>query len=635
MAKKKHDEIIQLALERFGESMTAEDANRESSLSDIRFENGEQWDSQSLKEREGRPCLVINKTAGVVKQIIGDARQNRPRIKVRPVDDHSDPKTAELLTGLIRNIENVSDAEAAYDNGFESAVRGGYGYWRVLTDYADDLTFEQDIMIRRIVNPHAVYFDQAAVETDYSDARYAFICETMTREEFENTYPNAEPNDLDTGTGEASQGWFSPDSVRVAEYWWREPATKEIYELIDGRVIEVKKPKSFDMDDGMGQTVQFVTGEGIENPLPYRRSRKVKCHRVKWAKITASQVLEGPQEWAGKYIPIVPCLGEEIWIEGERILRSAIRFSKDPQKLYNWARSTAAETIALAPKQPWIISEEQVEGHESQWQEAHRKPQSYLLYNNIPGQTPPQRLTGSIGDSGALQEAMQAADDIKATTGLFDASLGAQGNETSGKAIIARQRESDTATFVFTDNQTRALKYTGKILVDLIPKIYDTERVVRLLNEDGSEGWDKINVTDPVTGESVANDLSVGRYDVVVDAGPGYMTKRLESADGLVQILSAAPNLAPLIVPRIAKNLDWPESDELAEEIRAMNQPQQQGPDPKEQMDMAKGQVEIEGKQLDNQKKQMEMMQSGMGVEELAQRIGQIEQILTRMMGGA
>ena len=623
----KKSEFIQNALDQFTESVSAEASNRELGIRDARYENGDQWEQKEKTERANRPCLTVNKLTQVVKQIIGDARQNRPRIKVRPVDSASDPLTAEILTGLIRNIENVSDAEAAYDNGLECAARSYIGFWRVITQYSDDDVFDQEIVIERIVNPQAVYYDQASIKTDYSDADHCFVIEEMRRDKFKDEWPKADAKEWEKGEGESNSGWFSPDTVRVAEYWYKEKYTKHIYELETGEVIEIKSPRVENVPHAMtGEVLPHVieTDSGEDGtPMPFKRNRDVECKKVMFCKINGNQILEGPTEWPGKYIPIVPCLGEEVWIEGERILRSAIRFAIEPQKLYNWARSNNMETMALAPKQPWVLTAEQIKGYEELWNKAYASPMPYLLYNDVPGQQPPKRLMGSVGDQGANQDAMMSADDIKSTTGIYDASLGARGNETSGKAINARQRQGDTATFVFPDNQTRALKYTGKILVDLIPKIYDSERVVRLMGDDlakkfsnnvpavggdptvqvgqnGTEAWAKINIKDPMTG-MVYNDLSIGKYDIVVDAGPGYATRRQEATDGMLMIGQAAPQALPILLPRIAKNQDWPDAQEIGDEIKAMSQPQ--GPSPKDQIDMQKGQLDLQGKQLDLQGK--------------------------------
>lgn len=626
---KKDDELIREAIEFFAETQSAESDNRENAVFDIKFENGEnQWTEEEKIARTGRPCPVVNKVAGSVKGILGDARKNRPRIKVRPADSVSDPLTAEIFTGLIRNIENISDAEEAYDTGHDHAVRGAYGYWRIITDYSSDDTFDQDIMIERIVNPQSVYYDQSSIKSDYSDAEKCLVCSELSIDRFDRLYPKANRSSWELGEGEADSGWFTDETVRVADYWYKEYYTKQIFEDYDGRTFEVRGPKKETIQGEGSQAVQVVSGknskdEEILDPVPYLRERAVRCHRVMCATISGSEVLVEPKEWPGKYIPIIPCLGEEVWIEGKRILRSAIRHSIDAQKLYNWARANNQETLALGPKQPWLVTPEQIDGLEHYWDTAYYKPMPYLPYNNIAGQPQPQRLSGSIGDHGANQEAMIASDDIKATIGRYDASLGARSNETSGRAISERKEQGDSSTFVFTDNQVRAVKYTGRVLADLIPKIYDTERVVRLLGDDlqkkfgnnpnveiqsgGKEAWAKINVTDPQTGKIVANDMSIGKYDIVIDAGPGHATRRLEAADGMERMVSAVPQTAPVLIPRIAKSADWPDSDETAEELRSLMQPQPQGPSPKDQMDLQKGQMDIEGKQLDNAKKSQDL----------------------------
>jgi len=602
--------IVARIRKRFQIAADAEMVNRALALSDIRSENGEQWEpeAQASREEDGRPCLTINKIAGAVKQILGAARQNKLAIKVRPVDDQSDPKVAELLTGLIRNIENTSAGESAYDHAFECAVKGGWGYFRIITDYASEDVFDQDICIERVPNQFSVYPDPASSKQDGSDMRWCIVSEVRDKETFAEEYPDAATSGFDSSIGEASADWFTSEGVRVVEYFERSTEKKTLLLLQDGKTVFADDVPAEALKQGreMGAIV---------------KEREVDYPKITWYKATGAEILDR-KDWAGKYIPVIPVLGEETWVDGRRVLRSAIRWAKDPQVLYNWARSNAVETLAMAPRQPFIGTPKMFEGHEHQWAQAHRKPMPYLLANPDPqvsGVLPQRQMMSNI-DTGALQEAQMAADDIKATTGIYDASLGARGNETSGRAIIARQSEGDNATFIFTDNLGRAMKQAGRILVDLIPKIYDTERVVRLMNQDGSEGWATINQQDPMTGQKM-NDLSVGKYDVVVDVGPSYKTKRLEAADGMIQLSQAAPQFAQIIIPRIAKNLDWPEADEIAEEMTAMSQPQQ-GPDPAMQMaemkmqqdqargqiDMAKAQMDMEIKKMDFQIKQMDLM---------------------------
>lgn len=627
---KNTDEFLKLARERFQESADAESDNRENAILDMKMENGDQWTDDDEKLREGRPCCTDNRLAGAVKQITGDALLNRPSIKVRPVDSVADPLTAEIYTGLIRNIENISDAEEAYDTGHGCSVRGAIGYWRVRTDYSGDNTFDQDILIDRIVNPQSVYYDQGGIKKSYEDAEYCFVTEVMRKSKFEKEYPRASVATIDNeGQGSEMAGWFAQDTVTVAEYWYKEPYTKHIFQMTDGKVIEIKDPVISDYPDQGQQPVRIVQDGQDGQPMQYINYRKLRAKRVMQAIISGADILRDPQEWPGKYIPIVPCIGEEVWIEGQRILRSAIRHAIEPQRLHNWNVSNDMETKALSPKQPWLITEEQMGPYKGLWDMAYSRPMPYLLWKYVQGQPEPKRLGGSVSDSGAVQGIALSIDSIKAATGVFDASLGNRSNETSGIAIERRQRQTSASTYVFVDNQTKAIKYTGKILVDLIPKIYDSDRVIRLLgsdlkkkfqkqpvgpdgkptinvSEDGFSAQVRINFKDPNTGK-IYNDLSVGKYDIVVDAGPGYMTRRQEAADGMIQLGQAAPQFMPILVPRIARNLDWPDAEEIGDEIKQATQPPpQQGPSPKDQLDLAKGQqdlqkgdIELKGKQLD------------------------------------
>ena len=589
-------EIFKVALTRFSEGLSAEHDNRAMYKEDTKFENGEQWNEADLQNRAGRPSITINKTAGAVKQILGFARQNRPRIKVRPVDSAGDPGVAGLFTCLIRNLENVSDAEAAYDCGFEASIRGGWGFWRIITDYESEKSFDQTVRIERITNPLTVVMDPFAQRADESDAMWGFITETMSEDKFKKEYPKAKITSWDHDDGNMSD-WFQSDSVKVAEYYYKQKYQAELFELEDGRVIEVENPEKtvLTVEAEVGeQTAMFVTGEGLMVPARYIRSRKMDRYKVMWCKLTGGEILEGPTQWPGNFIPIVRSMGEELWVEGKKIYRSAIRHVHDAQRVYNWSRSNTVETLAMAPKQPYMLTPPEIDGHEDQWNEAHLKPKAYRLYNDA-GLGRPQPSAPSIPNTGAYREAMVSSDDIKATTGIFDASLGAQGNETSGRAILERKRQGNTATFVFSDNHARAVKYTARILVDLIPKIYDTERVVRLLNEDGTEAWARINYTDPLTGVTF-NDLSVGHYDVVYDAGPSYATRRMESAEGMIHLAQTAPQFAAVLIPKIAANMDWPGAQEIAQEMTQMMQSQSQ-PDPRVER---KTELDLEGKELSN-----------------------------------
>lgn len=556
MAKKKktidETDFIRTARKLCDLALELDQDNREKAQEDLKFLDGEeQWpaDIKAAREAEGRPCLVINKLPGFLDQVVGDQRQNRPAIKVLPVDDTADPEIAKIYEGLIRNIENTSQADVAYDHAFEHAAGCGYGAFRVVTEYADDDVFEQDIKIKKIDNAFSVVFDPEAKEVDKSDGRFVFIIEDILRETYKERYPDKTPIEFDVKADEGLKSWCTEDTVRVVEYFKKEPITKTIYLLADGTVTD-----------------KIQEGDEVV------RERQVKTHKIVWYKIDGYQILEGPKDWSGKYFPIVPVWGKELNINGKRKIRGLVRHAKDPQRMYNYHRSSEVEVTALAPKAPYLLTPKQIDGFESQWQQAYKKNFPYLLFNHDPQEpgAPKRQLPGQIPTGDAHQVAT-ANDELKATTGIYDASLGNRSNETSGRAIRERKVEGDVATFAYIDNLARAIRHCGRILVDLIPKIYDTERIVRLRGEDGKEEFVPINKTyvDPETGEvGVYNDLTVGKYDVVVSVGPSYTTQREEAADSMLGFIKAVPQAAPMIGDLIAKNMNWPGAEEIAERLK-------------------------------------------------------------------
>lgn len=524
----------------------ADGHNREAAQDDLRFLEGEgQWDARvkAGREADGRPCLTINKLPQYVNQVSNDIRQNRPSIKVSPVDSTSDPAKAEILEGLIRNIEYTSKADQAYDTAGFYAVACGMGFITVETCYADDDAFEQDIRICRVRNPMTVFLDPSAKEADASDMRQALVTSLMTLKAFKKKYPNAAATS--SVDGEEWADWYTGTDVRLAEYWTREEVARPVVLLKDGTVVdEDKAPPG----------------------IPVVSRRNATRWKVTYRLCAGSEVLE-EKEWPGKYIPIVPVCGEEIDINGKVYRRGLIRNAKDSQRMYNYWRTTATELVALAPKAPVLLTDKQIEGKEQDWATANAQPRPYLTYNSDPSAPMPQRLEPASVPQGVFTEAQVSVDDMKSVTGIYDASLGARGNETSGRAIMARQREGDNATFVYPDNVARAIAQVGRIVIDLIPKIYDTERVVRVLGEDGAEELIKVNQAS-ING--VMNDLTTGKYDITVQSGPSYATRRLEAADTMMQFVQAQPGLAQIIGDLIAKNMDWPGADKIAQRLRAM-----------------------------------------------------------------
>jgi len=581
--------------------------NQAEAEDDLQFARmGRQWPERIEREREtaGRPCLTFNKMPSFIRQVVNDARQNKPSIKVHPQDSTADPQVAEIMNGLIRNIETASDADVAYDTAVEHAVGQGFGFWRIDTAYTCDDTFEQDIVIKRVSNPFTIYGDPSSTAGDTSDWNVAFVATTMTHDEFEAEYPEAEKVDWafdykDCPTGLGAEN----DTVVVAEYWTREKVKGEIVALSDGSVVKVEDVER--RQEELGTAGITIVGE----------PREIETYKVTQRVITGAEVLK-TVEWAGRYIPIVGVYGDEVIDEkGQRHFRSLIRDAKSAQQMLNYWRTTTTELVALAPKAPWIMEDGAIEidaEEASKWNTANTDNHPYLLYKK--GSSLPQRQPFAGVPAGALQEALNAADDMKSIIGIYDASLGARSNETSGRAIMARQREGDVSTFHFIDNLSRAIRHCGRILLDLIPKVYTTARMIRVLGEDMQPS----SVPTAPQGEPVppdfarferVYDLTAGKYDLTVKAGPSYTSMREENRLMMTEAMQAGgPDVAAVLMPRVAKLMDLPDADEIAAEIQQRINPQQQGLPPEAAQMMQEGMARIQ--QLEGENQQLKAAQA-------------------------
>ncbi len=592
-------DTLEEAKEAYDQAVEAESDNRAAALDDLKFARlSEQWPDniRAQRDREKRPCLTINKMNAFIRQVVNDARQNKPSIKVRPVDDDADVHTAEVYNGIIRNIETTSNADVAYDTAGAAAVGQGMGYFRIAIEYSHDDTFDQDLKIQAVPNPFSVYGDPHSTAADSEDWNSSFVTEWMPKKQFRAQYGKKDAVDWDDGTyTKLPVAWASGEQVLLAEWWKREEVQKKILMLSSGEVIaEELYANAKDIFEALGIT-------------PSEQSRTVRSWKVTQRLMTGAEIIK-TTPWPGCYIPIIPVYGDEVNVEGKRYFRSLISDAKDPQRMVNYWRSTATELVALAPRAPWVGPEKAFNGEDAnRWETANSENHPYLSYA---GDTPPQRQPFAGVPAGALQEALNASDDMKAVIGLYDAALGARSNETSGVAINARQREGDVSTFHFIDNLSRGIRHAGKILIDLIPHVYTGKRIVRILGPEGQLSTAQLGSAPkpPETlpgmapqpapqqapmpqgqgvpwppkppqapdGSAGVFDLSVGKYDLVVDVGPSYTTRRAESADQMLQMIHANPALGPLIGDLVAKNLDWPGAQEIADRLRKMLPPQLQ-----------------------------------------------------------
>jgi hypothetical protein len=595
---KSSDPLMKEAREQFSESQSASDFSREAFYEDMKFSRlSEQWPDEIAKQRkqEGRPALVINKLPALIRSVVNEARQNKPSIKVSPVDSGADEDTAEIIGGLIRNIERQSSAGVAYDTAIDHAVTGGFGFFRIDIDYAHDETFELEARIRRIANPLSVHWDTTSTQFDASDWDMAFVSDMLSEDEFKARYPKASlvPFDGDS-RDEGSELWLHDEHIRVAEWFRRESKqTKLLLMAVPNAQTGQVDMQPVREDDLPAMARRFfqagmIDTEGMSDKdlregffdasgVQVMRERMVEGYDVKRRIINGAEVLE-EDDWPGSTIPICPVWGDEVFIDGRRHFRSLIRDAKDPQLMFNFWRSATTELVALAPKTPWVGPKGFVpKGQEAKWASANTRSHAYLEFE---GAAAPVRQPFASVPSGALQEATLAAQDMNDITGIYPAAIGARSNETSGRAILARERQGDVSNFHFIDNLNRAIAYAGKVLVDIIPAVYSPKEAVRILGED--ETAKVVNLTQEdggsrrggIDGQPRLYNLAVGKYDVDVKTGPNFATQREETRETLIEIMRQVPDAAPFVGDVLLDHMDFVGADKVAKRLKALLPPE-------------------------------------------------------------
>jgi len=626
------DEVfVQEALDRFKNAEDAEQEFRRQASEDLHFLNGDQWDTVTVQDRQntGRPCLTFNMLPSFVQQVTNELRQNRPSLQVDPVSDKSDEDTAMVYSGLLKHIEVESNADTQYDQASWYQVVTGLGYLRVTPEYESEDSFDQVLKIQSVSNPECVFYDPNSSQPDGSDAEYAFVIEDMPIEEFRRKFPNSElaatielsgnawkPN---SNTQQLSQimagpGWVTEHTIRVAEYFYKEYERKTLYHLLDNRTgiqsTTFEKPSILDLkteiieDEETGYKSETMPNITILN------EREVDKCQIRWCKINGQEILE-QTDFPGKYIPIVPVKGHEFTVNGKTTLYGLIKNSKDAQKSYNFHANLQMELVDLAPKAPWVGATGQFDGKEHMWRDANITNYSYLEYNPIPapGNTnfplpPPTRQSNETPIQAVAATRTMAHDDLKAITGLFDASMGQdnqQGPE-SGIAVLSRQNQSKMTNYHFYDNLCRSIKQIGRILVKIIPYYYDAPRMIRIVKPDNTS--ELIAINNYVDQYGVAknkpgktHDLTSGDYDVVIDTGPSFQTKRQESVEAMMTLGAAYPEAMPLIADIMASQMDWPGAREIAKRLKtavpqAVLQATGEGQDPEVALQAAQQQLQ-------------------------------------------
>ena len=592
---------------RFEHVCSVDEINRENYVRSTKISSSnDQWD-ELVKKRRGsdRPALTFNMLNLVVKQIIGDYRQNKMQIKVLPSGGPATEDIADIWGGIIRNIETDSNADEAYTNALECACRGNIGYIRILPKYVSDDTFSQKLVIQPIKNPLTVYVDPLAKLRTRSDAEYMFVSEMVSKDEFRRMYPKAEEMgwDIVDLNSDGAGDWGNDNEIRIMEYFTKKRIEARLVAFDNGACIQIDDDKE----------IEALEQIGIK-PVKERTAERIN---IQWRKCNASHILE-ERTFKTKYIPIIPVLGEEVNIEGKTMLRSAVYYGVDAQHSYNYERSTAVENSALSAKAPWKVTHKMIEMWRDLWDKANITPQPYLIYTPDPSvPNGPERIEPPTPSTAAMQNSQAASLDIQRTTGVFNSQVGEQTNVQSGVGLSEQQSQGQTSTFIFLDNLKAGIEQCGRVLVDWSPEYLDTDQVIRTINSEDDIEMQHINQKqeNPLLGVTeVLNDIRVGEYDVICTAGKAFASRRREAVDSMLKFAQHFPQQAPLIADLMIKNMDIPGGDVMAERINRSLPPQiTTDPDSPEGQQAAK---QAQQKQQQQEQMQMQLVQGKLKAEE-------------------
>ncbi len=583
--------IFMEACERLKIGSETESENRILGINALNFNNGEQWDADIANNRkiDHRPALTINHTATFTRRIKNTLRQQRPRIKVHPTGGGARVEDANVIGSLIRHIETLSTASVAYDTGVESAVDIGWGYWRIKGEFVDNKSFNQELKIVPIRNSFTVYMDPGSIMPAGEDQTWCIITELMTRREYKRKYPKAKNVEWQADApGDMTLDWENKEMIRLAEYYRIHEVPDTLFMMSDGRTALKSELPSEESMAASGWTFALnLKGQPIQRPTTRRE--------VQWFRINGREVVEERSTAAatrtgdpangpipGRFIPVIRCEGNVLDVNGRVHRKGMIQDMMDPAKMFNYWRSAQTERYALAPKAPWVAAEGQLDGH-PEWHDANQKSYSVLVYKPTTGPDgmtllpPPQRQMPAQIEAGMTEAAAGAQADLMAVAGMPMENPEIQSRIVSGnKHLQRRQGMQDLVHFQYYDKQTLAIMWTGIVLLEMIPYYYDTERMQRIIGEDGQPSVVQINPSEG--GEETAiyrikNNLDVGRYDVVMDTGPGYATKREEGTEAVLGLLGT-PLAEPIVktgADIVVRNMDFAGADELADRLVVSN----------------------------------------------------------------
>jgi hypothetical protein len=581
-------EIFEEARDRLQICIASESDNRRRAKEATEFREGKQWDDEpSSSVSQDEPEMTVNLTDALVRRVENNIKQQRPRGKCHPVGDGADIEIAEILNGIGRHIETRSEASVAYDSASTSALDGGWGYFRLIAEFVDRKSFQKDLRILPIRNALSVFMDPSAIMPSGCDQNWCLISVKMSRQEYKRRYPRAENAGwADISVGDGAADWEDKESVRLAEYFRLREKAETLFLIRGPNGQEFTRYRS-EMPRGEdGKLLDIAEAQALMAPrgLVIDGERESTKMQVEWFRLNGRKVVER-ERLPGTYIPIFRVEGNYKNLDGKIIRRGMVESLMGPARMVNYGETAKIKRLGLAPKAPWVAAEGQLDGH-PEWDDANQKTYSVLTYKMVVIETssgpvvapPPSRQTPAQIEAGFSEFVQQMRTNLMAVAGMpNEPGMDKQGEVVSGEAMRRRQYLSDQSHFQYYDNLTLAIAQCWRVITEWVPVYYsEPGRVQRVIGEDSTPEMVTLNqrVTDDQGVETVKNDLTVGRYDVVMETGPGYDTKREEGAESLLSLL-AIPPLAEAVVKLgldlVFRSIDHPYMQELADRVQAAN----------------------------------------------------------------
>lgn len=584
---------------KFDRAVGADQHNRDAALEDLNFIIGDQWDPLVKAERRKRrkPILTINRLPAYLAQVVNNRLVNETDIRVLP-DKDGTKNLADLRQGIIKSIFKNSDADYARDEASKYQIACGVGWFHLKLEYNSDDVWSQDIKIVSVPDPMAVVIDELSTEPSGGDANYGFVVDDLPLDIFKDRYPWAAVSDFAEGfvNYRSPTQWYTDNSIKLVSYWRMiEDGEKTLALMADGTTQEID-PNAVSALLASNSIQSRPDGSPYIRTMPRRAAQMYLC--------SGADILEGPYTLPISSLPIFRVPGWEFRI-GRRLHRwGMIRFLKDPMRLHNYWRSVIAEQLVAAPRNKWVATNDAISGHENDWRNSHLSDDPLLIYNGEGAM--PTRVAVPPADPALLEQAATSVQDIRDVSNIHEAALGIKSNEVSGKAIAQRQQATDLGSYIYSDRSRIADERCAKVINELIPTVYDTQRVMKIIDKDDKPL--QVMLNDPMNPNT---DVTIGKYEVSVTTGPSTVTKRQLAAEQMMAFVNAAPETAGQVMDLVAEAQDWPKSNEFARrfrlalppgvvppdevppEIQQMQAQQAQKQEIIDQIELAKAQAEI------------------------------------------